>query len=61
MAKRMCKDQVLVNFYSQFYIEIEWLKHFYTTLELWKLADWLRCHTFPKWTFGQMFENWKNI
>jgi hypothetical protein len=29
----MSKHQVLINFYPQFYIEIEWLKHF-TTLEL---------------------------
>ena len=28
MAQRMCKHEVLINFYSRFYIEIEWLKHY---------------------------------
>ena len=33
MAQLKCKHQVLpINFYSQFFIEIEWLEHF-TTLE----------------------------
>jgi hypothetical protein len=46
MAQRMCKRQVLINFYSQFYVEIEWVKHF-TTLEACRLdSQW---HTFPKW------------
>jgi hypothetical protein len=46
MAQRMCKRQVLINFYSQFYVEIEWVKHF-TTLEACRLDS--QCHTFPKW------------
>jgi hypothetical protein len=46
MAKRMCKHQVLVDLYSQFCIEIEWLKHF-TELEVCRLNS--QCHTFPKW------------
>jgi hypothetical protein len=45
-AMRMCKHQVLTNFYSQFCIAIEWLKHF-SKLEVCKLNS--QCHTFPKW------------
>ena len=56
MAQRMCKHQVLVNFYSQFYIEIEWLKYF-TILEACRLAEnGIRFPNGPQ-TFGQMFEN----
>jgi hypothetical protein len=46
MAHRMRKHQVLIYYYSQFYIDIEWLKHF-TTLEACRLdSQW---HTFSKW------------
>jgi hypothetical protein len=46
MAQRMYKHQFLINFYSQFYIEIEWLKHF-TKLEACRVDSQWR--TFPKW------------
>jgi hypothetical protein len=46
--------KVLINFYSQFYMEIEWLKHF-TTLQACRLdSQW---HTFPKWATNV----WENV
>jgi hypothetical protein len=54
MAQRMCKHQVLVNFFSQFCNEIEWLKRL-TELEVCRLN--LQCHTFAKWATSI----WENV
>ena len=62
MAQLKCKHQVLpINFYSQFFIEIEWLEHF-TTLEACRLDSQWRIYVSQMGNkqFGKMFENWKN-
>ena len=46
MAQSMCKHQVLVNFHSQFCIEIECTVKTFTELVS-KLNS--QCHTFSKW------------